>query len=189
MHPPVCGDFVAGAAVPCRSRPWGTLLERPLLALGTQRGGPAQHPRVPGRPLAVAVTGLGHNLTPCMQSSVRCMLAVALRPHHTAAASAHPDAAVAHLLSPPCLHHPLLAGLLSLPPADLSERALFRRSTHEWEGQAAPHGRAPLSSSLSPAHQPPRCRSLCCTQEGQAAPHGCGVAIVDDVTTVYLSLR
>lgn len=26
-------------------------------------------------------------------------------------------------------------------------------------------------------------------QEGQAAPHGCGVAIIDDVTTVYLALR
>lgn len=28
-----------------------------------------------------------------------------------------------------------------------------------------------------------------CLQEGEAAPAGCGVAIVDDLTTVYLSLR
>lgn len=30
---------------------------------------------------------------------------------------------------------------------------------------------------------------LGCLQEGEAAPAGCGVAIVDDLTTVYLSLR
>lgn len=60
LHLHFCGDFVAGAPFTMHNRPWGTLLERTHLALGTQRGGPAQHPRVPGRPLAGAVTGLGH---------------------------------------------------------------------------------------------------------------------------------
>lgn len=72
-------------------------------------------------------------------------LAVASRPQHIAAAPI-----LLLLWRGICSLHACttLCPLLSHLCANLSERALFWLPTHEWEGQAAPHSRAPFRAKL-----------------------------------------